>query len=66
MTLPWYRVSYELLSLQNDLRTMLADPIVLRVVMTRDLKTLNENERLLFQSSVSGWFDLIELVFLAA
>lgn len=57
---------YELLSLQNDLRAMLADPIVLRVVTTRDLETLNEDERLLFQSSVMGWFDLFELVFLAA
>lgn len=57
---------YELLSLQNDLRAMLADPGVLRVVMTRDVGTLSEDERLLFQSSVMAWFDLYELVFLAA
>ena len=41
---------YELLSLQNDLRAMLADPNVLRVVTTRDLETLSEEERLLFRS----------------
>jgi hypothetical protein len=57
---------YELLSLQNDLRAMLADPNVLRVVTTRDLETLSEEERLLFRSSVMAWFDLFELVFLAA
>lgn len=57
---------YELLSLQNDLRAMLADPNTLRVVMTRDLETLNEEEQLLFKSTVMGWFDLFELVFLAA
>jgi hypothetical protein len=56
----------ELLSLQNDLRAMLADPNVLRVVMTRDLETLSEAEQLLFRSSVMAWFDLFELVFLAA
>ena len=57
---------YELLSLQNDLRAMLADPIVLRVVMTQDQERLSEEEQLLFQSSVMAWFDLHELVFLAA
>ena len=57
---------YELLSLQNDLRAMLADPNVLRVVMTQDQETLSEEEQLLFQSSVMAWFDLYELVFLAA
>jgi hypothetical protein len=57
---------YELLSLQNDMRAMLADPNVLRVVMTRDLETLSEEEQLLFKSSVMGWFDLFELVLFAA
>jgi hypothetical protein len=57
---------YELLSLQNDLRAMLADPNVLRVVMTKDQETLSEEEQLLFQSSVMAWFDLFELVYLAA
>jgi len=57
---------YELLSLQNDLRAMLADPVILRVLTTRDLDTLTEEERLLFKSTVMGWFDLFELVFLAA
>jgi len=57
---------YELLSLQNDLRAMLADPNVLRVVMTKDQKKLSEEEQLLFQSSVMAWFDLFELVYLAA
>lgn len=33
---------YELIALQNDLRAMLADPNILRVVMTRDLTTLTE------------------------
>jgi len=57
---------YELLSLQNDMRAMLADPNVLRVVMTRDIEALSEEEQLLFKSSVMAWFDLHELVFLAA
>jgi len=57
---------YELLSLQNDLRAMLADPTVLRVVMTQNQETLSEEEQLLFQSSVMAWFDLHELVFLAS
>lgn len=57
---------YELLSLQNDLRAMLADPNVLRVVMTRHHESLSEEEQLLYQSSVMAWFDLYELVFLAA
>jgi len=57
---------YELIALQNDLRAMLADPNVLRVVMTRDLETLTEEEDLLFRSSIMGWFDLFELVFPAA
>jgi len=57
---------YELLSLQNDLRAMLADPNVLRVVTTRDPETLSEEDQLLYQSSVMAWFDLYELMFLAA
>lgn len=57
---------YELIALQNDLRAMLADPNVLSVVMTRDLETLTEEEDLLFRSSIMGWFDLFEIVFLAA
>ena len=57
---------YELIALQNDLRAMLADPNVLRVVTTRDLETLTEEEDLLFRSSIMGWFDLFEIVFLAA
>ncbi len=57
---------YELLSLQTELRSMLADPNVLRVVMTRDYKSLSEEERILFMSTIMGWFDLFELVFLAA
>ena len=56
----------ELLSLQNDMRAMLADPNVLRVVMTRDVETLSEEEQLLYRSSVMAWFDLFELVYLAA
>ena len=56
----------ELLSLQNDMRAMLADPNVLRVVMTRDVETLTEEEQLLYRSSVMAWFDLFELVYLAA
>ena len=57
---------YELLSLQNDLRAMLTDPNVLRVVLTQDQATLSEEEQLLFKSSVMAWFDMFELVFLAA
>ena len=57
---------YELLSLQNDLRAMLADPNVLRVVMTQDQKMLSEEDQFLFHNSVMAWFDLFELVFLAA
>lgn len=57
---------YELLSLQNDLRAMLADPNVLRVVTTRNPETLGEEDQLLYRSSVMAWFDLYELVFLAA
>lgn len=57
---------YELIALQVEMRNWFTDPNTLRVLMTREVETLSEDEQLLFLSSVTGWFDLFELVYLAS
>ena len=56
---------FELLAIQGDLRSWLNDRDTLRIVMTRDIETLSEEEKLLFVSTLMAWFDLYELVYLA-
>jgi hypothetical protein len=57
---------YELLALQVEMRTWLTDPNTLRVLMTEDVEQLSEAEQLLYLSSLTAWFDLFELVYLAS
>ncbi len=56
---------HELISLNVEMKSWLTDPEIFDLLITKDIESMSEKQRLLFTYLVGSWFDLYEAAFIA-